>query len=113
MQPTRQHALTAARDGMGVGVLLFLSTLYFSSNALLLLVLGALALRLQLRHLGPQLLLVALFSLLALANIALHIGDFTLERHASSPTVIVVLLASFSLFYLWFLNRVNRHYGAK
>ena len=27
--------------------------------------------------------------------------------------VIVVLLASFSLFYLWFLNRVNRHYGAK
>ena len=32
---------------------------------------------------------------------------------AARAVVIVVLLASFSLFYLWFLNRVNRHYGAK
>lgn len=32
---------------------------------------------------------------------------------AARAVVIVVLLATFSLFYLWFLNRVNRHYGAK
>jgi multiple sugar transport system permease protein len=32
---------------------------------------------------------------------------------AARAVVIVVLLAVFSLFYLWFLNRVNRHYGAK
>ncbi|WP_295074919.1 carbohydrate ABC transporter permease [Tabrizicola sp.] len=32
---------------------------------------------------------------------------------AARAVVIVVLLAAFSLFYLWFLNRVNRHYGAK
>ena len=32
---------------------------------------------------------------------------------AARAVVIVVLLASFSLFYLWFLYRVNRHYGAK
>lgn len=32
---------------------------------------------------------------------------------AARAVVIVALLASFSLFYLWFLNRVNRHYGAK
>lgn len=32
---------------------------------------------------------------------------------AARAVVIVVLLASFSLFYLWFLNRVNRHYGSK
>ena len=29
------------------------------------------------------------------------------------PLLIVALLALFSLAYLWFLNRVNRHYGAK
>lgn len=32
---------------------------------------------------------------------------------AARAVVIVVLLATFALFYLWFLNRVNRHYGAK
>lgn len=32
---------------------------------------------------------------------------------AARAVVIVVLLAAFSLFYLYFLNRVNRHYGAK
>lgn len=32
---------------------------------------------------------------------------------AARAVVIVVLLAVFSLFYLWFLNRVNRQYGAK
>jgi multiple sugar transport system permease protein len=32
---------------------------------------------------------------------------------AARAVVIVVLLASFSLLYLYFLNRVNRHYGAK
>jgi multiple sugar transport system permease protein len=32
---------------------------------------------------------------------------------AARAVVIVALLATFSLLYLWFLNRVNRHYGAK
>ena len=32
---------------------------------------------------------------------------------AARAVVIVVLLAVFSLFYLWFLNRVNRRYGTK
>jgi multiple sugar transport system permease protein len=32
---------------------------------------------------------------------------------AARAVVIVVLLALFSLAYFWFLNRVNRHYGAK
>jgi multiple sugar transport system permease protein len=32
---------------------------------------------------------------------------------AARAVVIVMLLAVFSLFYLYFLNRVNRHYGAK
>jgi multiple sugar transport system permease protein len=32
---------------------------------------------------------------------------------AARAVVIVALLALFSLAYLWFLNRVNRHYGAK
>lgn len=32
---------------------------------------------------------------------------------AARAVVIVVLLAVFSLLYLFFLNRVNRHYGAK
>jgi multiple sugar transport system permease protein len=32
---------------------------------------------------------------------------------AARAVVIVILLATFSLFYLFFLNRVNKHYGAK
>jgi multiple sugar transport system permease protein len=32
---------------------------------------------------------------------------------AARAVVIVILLATFSLFYLFFLNRVNKHFGAK
>jgi multiple sugar transport system permease protein len=41
------------------------------------------------------------------------IGNFRFGEGAARAVVIVLLLATFSLLYLFFLNKVNRHYGAK
>ena len=86
-------ATTPAADVL-VGLLMYASTLYFASNALLLVPLLMLALRpLPLRH-RASLLLVALFSLLALANLALHLQSFDPARHASSLAVVLVVLVA-------------------
>lgn len=41
------------------------------------------------------------------------IGNFKFGEGAARAVVIVVLLAIFSLIYLFFLNKVNKHYGVK
>ncbi|MBO6852265.1 MAG: sugar ABC transporter permease [Marivivens sp.] len=41
------------------------------------------------------------------------IGNFKFGEGAARAVVIVVLLAVFSLIYLFFLNKVNKHYGVK
>ena len=41
------------------------------------------------------------------------IGNFKFGEGAARAVVIVVLLASFSLIYLFFLNKVNKKYGVK
>lgn len=89
----RQAAVSSHTPAMGVlvGCLLYGSTLYFSSNALLLLPLLLLAL-------GPipvrgrtSLLLVGAFSLLALLNVLFNLGEFDPGRHGSSLAVILVV----------------------
>ena len=41
------------------------------------------------------------------------IGNFKFGEGAARAVVIVFLLATFSLIYLFFLNKVNKHYGVK
>ena len=41
------------------------------------------------------------------------IGNYKFGEGAARALVIVALLAAFSLVYLFFLNKVNKHYGAK
>lgn len=41
------------------------------------------------------------------------IGNFKFGEGAARAVVIVALLAAFSLIYLFLLNKVNKHYGAK
>ena len=41
------------------------------------------------------------------------IGNFKFGEGAARAVVIVVLLALFSLIYMFFLNKVNKHYGTK
>jgi hypothetical protein len=77
-----------------VGALLYASTLYFSSNAVLLGVLGVLALRVRLSRRDADLALVWLFSLLALANVMAHFAQFDIGRHASSFAVALVALSA-------------------
>lgn len=92
---TSQQADTASPVDVAIGLLAFGSTLYFSSNAVLLLVLALLALTGKPR-LGqrPELLLVFGFVGLALANLAAHLSDFDSARHASSPAVLLVAVAA-------------------
>lgn len=80
----------APAKGVLIGVLLYGSTLYFSSNSLLLLPLLLLALdpiRLKGR---ASLLLVGAFSLLALLNVLFNLGTFDPGRHASSLAVVLI-----------------------
>jgi hypothetical protein len=80
---------------VAVGLLMYASTLFFSSNAVLLGVLLLLAgtrkPRLQER---PELLLVAGFSVFALLNVALHLPQLDFARHASSPSVLIVTVSA-------------------
>lgn len=41
------------------------------------------------------------------------IGNYKFGEGAARAVIIVVLLATFSLFYLFFLNKVNKHFGVK
>lgn len=41
------------------------------------------------------------------------IGNFKFGEGAARAVVIVILLAIFSIVYLFFLNKVNKHYGVK
>ena len=41
------------------------------------------------------------------------IGNYKFGEGAARAVIIVFLLATFSLIYLFFLNKVNKHYGAK
>lgn len=41
------------------------------------------------------------------------IGNYKFGEGAARAVVIVALLAAFSLVYLFFLNKVNKHYGSK
>ncbi len=41
------------------------------------------------------------------------IGNFKFGEGAARAVIIVILLATFSLIYLFFLNKVNKHYGVK
>jgi O-Antigen ligase len=75
---------------MLIGALLYGSTLYFSSNMLLLIPLLLLAMG-AVRFRGRMsLALVGAFSLLALLNVLFNLGTFDPERHGSSLAVILV-----------------------
>lgn len=96
--PVKPSAAHQRHDGdlgdVAVGVLLYASTLYIASNALLLVVLGMVALRARLSSRHSDVALVWLFALLALANVLLHIGRFDLDRHTSSFAVVLVALSA-------------------
>ena len=74
-----------------IGALLFGSTVYFSSNALLLLPLLLLAMGAVPFRGRTSLVLVGAFSLLALLNVLFNMGAFDPERHGSSLAVILVV----------------------
>jgi O-antigen ligase len=76
------------------GTLLFASTLYFASNALILGVLALLLLRHRVVVLDSSLLFVAAFSLLALINLALHLPAFDAAQHGSAPAVLLVAVCA-------------------
>lgn len=89
----RQIAVSSHSPAMGVlvGCLLYGSTLYFSSNTLLLLPLLLLALGSIPVRGRASLLLVGAFSLLALLNVLFNLGEFDPGRHGSSLAVILVV----------------------
>jgi len=62
---------------------------------------------------GPYLAAAGVPTTLIIDTYKVAISAQRFGEGAARAVVIVVLLATFSLFYLWFLNRVNRHYGAK
>ena len=41
------------------------------------------------------------------------IANFKFGEGAARAVIIVIILAIFSLIYLFFLNKVNKHYGVK
>ncbi len=97
------NAVTATTAGVApgrpvsdvcIGLLLYASTLYFTSNVLLLLPLFMLVLRPQPLQQQASLLLVALFSLVALLNLAFHMQAFEPSRHGSSLAVVLVVMVA-------------------
>jgi hypothetical protein len=79
---------------LAIGGLMYLSTLYFASNALLLAVLALIAFSAPRRKSMGNLVLVWVFALLAWVNIVLHLGAFDLSRHGSSPAVVLFALTA-------------------
>ena len=74
---------------LAIGGLMYMSTLYFASNAVLLAVLALIAFSAPRRKSKGNLMLVWVFVLLACVNIVLHLGVFDLSRHGSSPAVVL------------------------
>jgi hypothetical protein len=91
-------ALDDQRSGrlydLAIGGLMYLSTLYFASNAVLLAVLALIAFSAPRRKFKSNLVLVWVFALLAWVNIVLHLGVFDSSRHGSSPAVVLVALTA-------------------
>lgn len=79
---------------LAIGGLMYLSTLYFASNTVLLAVLALIAFSDPKRKLKNDLVLVWAFALLAWINIVLHLGSFDSSRHGSSPAVVLVALTA-------------------
>lgn len=79
---------------LAIGGLMYLSTLYFASNTVLLAVLALIAFSDPKRKLKNDLVLVWAFALLAWINIVLHLGSFDSSRHSSAPAVVLVALTA-------------------
>lgn len=69
---------------------MYLSTLYFASNAVLLLVLALIVFSDLRSKFKSNLVLVWIFALLALVNLFLHLEAFDSSRHGSSLAVVLV-----------------------
>lgn len=94
MNPAAREAPSDNALDLAVGVLMYGSTLYFASNALLLPALALLALRTRLSWRDSPLLLVWLFSLAALANLVLHLDQFDPGQHSSAMAVVLVAVSA-------------------
>lgn len=79
---------------IAIGALMYLSTLYFASNTVLLGVLALIAFSDPQRRFKMDVVLVWAFALLAWLNIVLHLGDFDSAKHGSSPAVVLVALTA-------------------
>gem|GEM_PF-5367491 len=75
---------------VAIGVLMFVSTLYFASNAVLLGVLILLVFRSGTLKPSADVLLIFVFSLFALVNIFFHLDKFYFSQHASSFAVVLI-----------------------
>lgn len=73
-----------------VGLLIYISTLFFASNAVLVLVLLVLALQGKNTIWKSDFIFLAIFVLLAFFNIVIHINEFDASRHISSLAVPLV-----------------------
>jgi len=69
---------------------MFVSTLYFASNAVLLGVLILVVFRNRTLKLRADIILILVFSLFALVNIFFHLDKFYFPRHASSFAVVLI-----------------------
>jgi hypothetical protein len=79
---------------LALGLLLYGSTLYFASNALLLPALGLLVLRARLSWRDSHVVLVWLFALAAMANVLLHLDRFDPVEHSSALAVVLVAVSA-------------------
>lgn len=79
---------------IAIGALMYLSTLYFASNTVLLGVLALIAFSDPGRKFRNDVALVWVFALLAWANIVLHLGFFDSSKHGSSPAVILIAITA-------------------
>jgi len=75
---------------VAIGALIFISTLYFASNAVLLVVLILLSFRNRTMKPRADILLIFIFTLLAFFNILFHHNEFDFSRHSSSLAVILI-----------------------
>jgi O-antigen ligase len=77
---------------LAIGGLMYLSTLYFASNAVLLFVLALIVFSDLRSKFKSDFVLVWIFALLALVNLLLHLDAFDSSRHGSAPAVVLIAL---------------------
>jgi len=90
----RQDLLNEKIFDFCIGALIFASTLFFASNAILIFVLFFLLAKGKSTLWKSQFLFPLFFVLFAYLNIIIHIADFDLSKHASSFAVIFVFFTA-------------------